>query len=214
MSTSTNLVFDRKVANTVSHTGFRPQLFSVASGSYASSATYGSGAALIDNYSTVTIQDKSKANIRQQDRDTDFHLKLTLDLEQADPSTPPENGPSELRLRTLQPLAVGEPAAYLKRLSINARAFNLPLFLDIEIIDPVTGAPPAGFPASAGVGQFQARFLHGGELALIVTDISTGPPAPVTPLTTADLTPLFGGAPGDELLISVRGTYRGQNVVR
>ena len=211
MSSTTSEVFDRKVANTVSHSGFRTQLFTVAGGSYASSATYGSNATLLNEYSAVSVQDKSKATVRQQDRDVDYHLKLTLDISQADPGFPTDE---ELRLRTLQPLAMGESAAYLKRLPLNARAYGLPLFLDVEIIDPATGAPPAGFPSIAGIGQLQARFLHGSELALVVSDITAGPPPTVTPLTAGDLAPLFGAgaaAPGSELLISVRGTYRGQN---
>ena len=197
----------RKVVNSVSNTGFRTQLFTVAAGSYSSSGTYGSGVALLNEYSSVSIQDKSSAVIRQQDRDTDFHLKLTLDLSQADPAFP---ATEELRLRTLQPLN-GDPAAYAKRLPLNSRNYNLPLFLDVEFIDPSTGAPFVGFPAVAGVGQLQARLLHGGELAFVVTDYSAGPPPTVTALTAGDLAALFGAGAGTELLISVRGTYRGQN---
>lgn len=210
MSLSSVITFDRDVGNSVSHTGFRTQLFSVAAGSYSSSATYGSGAAIIDSYESVTDQNLSAAAIRQQDRDVDFALKVVLNLDQADPSTIPAN---ELRLRTFQPLAVGQPNAYLKRLPLNARSFHLPLFLDVEIINPATGGSPAGFPSVAGPGQLQARFLHGSEIALVVTDLTAGPPPTVTPLTAADLTPLFGAPPGTQLLISVRGTYGGQNNV-
>ena len=68
--------------------------------------------------------------------------------------------------------------------------------------------------AAAGIGQLQARLLIGGELAFVVTDLTAGPPPTVTPLTAADLAPLFGAGAGTQLQVSVRGFYRGQNQPR
>ena len=198
---------NRGVASGSHHSGFRSELFTVGAGSYASNAVYGSSAVLSGTYAASTILDKSGAAIRAQDRGTDFSLNVTLDLSGADPVDGRATG-DEIRIRTLQPLLSGEPASYLKKMTLAGTGYGLPLFLDVEIIDPATGAPWAGFPVVAGVGQLQARMLYGGELALVVTDLSVGPPATVTPLTVGDLAPLFGGGDGAELLFAVRGTYR------
>ena len=206
MACCTDNISDRGVEGRVSQAGFRPSLYTVAAGSYASNAVYGSGAAAVEDYDSVDIPADSSASLRQEDSDVDFSLRLILDLEPADPITTDTN---EIRLRTI-PLGTSEPARYLRRLPVHSVDYGLPLFLDVEIIDPSTGAPFAGFPSVAGIGQLQARLLHGGDLALVVTDLSAGPPPTVTPLTAADLTPLFGAAAGTELLISVRGSYRGE----
>lgn len=198
--------FDRSVATSVSQAGFRSELFTVAAGSYASNGVYGSSAALTSTYATSAIREKSSAAIRMQDTGTDFSLKVTLDLSGADPVGRVTG--DEIRIRTLQPLLSGEPTSYLKRMTLAGTGYGLPLFLDVEIIDPATGAPWAGFPTIAGVGQLQARMLYGGEFALVVANLAVGPPTTVTPLTVGDLNPLFSGGAGAELLVSVRGTYR------
>ena len=209
--TSTTDIVDRQVQKAISHGGFRPELFTVATGSYASNHIYGSGAALVNDYNTETLQHISEAAIRQHDRDVDYNLKILLDLSLANPGFVTDE---EIRIRTLQPLASGEPGRYLQKLPVKDRSYRQPLFLDVEIVDPSTGAPFAGFPAVAGIGQLQARLLISGEMALVVTDLTAGPPPTVTPLTHGDLSPLFGAGAGTQLQISVRGTYRGQNQPR
>ena len=189
----------------ICNSGFRPELFTVDAGSYASNQVYGSGLAAVNDYNTETIRKSSIANIRQHDSDVDFSIKVVLDLSL---SAPGFITGEEIRIRTLQPLASGEPGAYSRKLPVKSINYGQPLFLDVEIIDPSTGAPFAGFPSAAGIGQLQARLLINGELALVVADLSAGPPPVVTPLTSTDLAPLFGAAAGTKLLISVRGSYR------
>lgn len=201
-------VFDRSVQTNISHSGFRPELFTVATGSYASNQVYGSGAALVNDYNDETVRNSSRASIRQHDRSSDFSLKITLDLSLADPGFVTDE---ELRIRTLQPLGSGEPGRYLNKLPVKSTNYRQPLFLDVEIINPATGFPFAGFPVIAGAGQLQARLLISGELALVVSDLTAGPPPTVTPLTTGDLSPLFGAAAGTQLEISIRGSYRAEN---
>lgn len=202
---------DRQVQKSVSHRGFRPQLFTVAAGSYASNHIYGSGAALVNDYDTEQLQTLSEASIRQHDRDVDYNIKLLLDLSLADPGFA---AGEEVRVRTFQPLGTTEPGSYLKKLPVKDSRYRQPLFLDVEFVNPATGAPFAGFPVAAGAGQLQARLLISGELAFAVTDLTAGPPPTVTPLTAADLAPLFGAAAGTQMQISIRGTYRGQNQPR
>lgn len=206
MATSNNTSIDRGVQNNIAHTGFRPQLFTVASGSYASNQVYGSGAALVNDYNTEIIQDASRAAIRQHDNNVEYNVKVVLDLSLANPGFVTGE---EVRIRTLQPLASTEPGRYLTRLPKKDVNYRQPLFLDVEIINPATGAPFAGFPSVAGAGQLQARLMMNGDLALVVTDLTAGPPPTVTPITAGDLAALFGAAAGTRLQIDVRGSYRG-----
>lgn len=199
--------YSRGVQNDISHTGFRPQLYTVVGGSYASNSVYGSGAALVHDYNTEIIQSASRSSIRQHDTQVEYDIKIILDLHQADPAFDTE----EVRIRTLQPLIAGEPGCYLTRLPIKPTNYRQPLFLDVEIVNPATGKPFAGFPATAGVGQLQARLLINGDMALVTTNLAAGPPPTVTPLTGNDFDVLFGAAAGTELEISVRGSYRSQN---
>ena len=210
MASATDII-DGGIQNAIAHGGFRPELYTVAPASYASNHIYGSGVPLINNYNTVTIQQYSSASIRQHDRSVDYNIKILLNLDAANPVN---NIREEIRIQTFQPLASGEPGRYLKNLPIKDVNYRQPLFLNVEIINPATGAPFAGFPANAGIGQLQARLLIGGELAIVVSDITAGPPPTVTPLTAGDLALLFGAAAGTQLQISIRGTYRGQNQSR
>jgi len=208
MSSSSRENESRGVQTAIRNSGFRPQLFTVATGSYASNPVYGSSAALVNDYNDEIIQGSSRADIRQHDRDVDYNVKIILDLSLADPGFVTDE---EIRIRTLQPLTAGQPGRYSNRIPVKDVNYRQPLFLDVEIINPATGAPFAGFPAVAGIGQLQARLLIGGELALVVSNLAAGPPPTTTPLTAGDLSPLFGAAAGTQLQISVRGSYRGQS---
>ena len=214
MSLITTEVQDRSGQTSITNSGFRPQLFIAAAGSYASNAVFGSGVVAVDNYDDETLRgdssslQQSKASVRQQDKLVDFELALTLDLDAADPGFAAAD---ELRFGVVAPLLAGQPARYLNGLPDSDWQYGLPLVLDVEAVQVSTGLPPAGFPAVAGVGQLQARLLHGGQLALVVADLAAGPPPVTTPLTAGDLIPLWAGAlgAGERLRISVRGSYRG-----
>ena len=203
----TSQIINSSVSKDISHGGFRPELFTVGAGTYASNHVYGSGIALVNTYTPQSLSSLSRASIRQHDRDVDYSLKITLDLSLADPAFNNE----ELRIRTLQPLGATDSGAYLKKIPVKSVNYRQPLFLDVEVINPATGAPFAGFPVNAGIGQLQARLLISGELALVVADLTAGPPPTVQPLTALDLAPIFGAGAGTQLQISVRGSYRGEN---
>jgi len=195
---------DRGIKTSISQSGFRPQLFTVVGGSYVSNPpVYGSGATLLNDYNDEIISTKSFAKIRKEDTNVEFNIKIVIDLSLVDPAHP---ATEELRIRTSQPLASGEPARYRNALPVPSSKFNLPLFNDIEFIDSTTGLQLA--TGAIPAGKIQARMLYGGELALIVTDFSAGPPPTVTPMDAGDLAAAFGAAAGTELIISIRGTYR------
>lgn len=190
---------DRGVQGAILQTGFRPSLYTVVAGSYAANHVYSSGAELVDSYDAVMVASPaSRASVRKHDSDVEFDLKLTLDLSAADPAFPVGD---ELRVRVL-PLSPSEPLRYFKALHPPSHDYRLPLFTSVEIVDPATGASIV--PVA---GQLQVRLLYGGHLALVVSDLTAAPPT-TDALTAGDLAALFGGAPGDELELTVRGHYR------
>lgn len=212
MSTAvTDNVQDRQVMNSIVQSGFRPQLFLVAAGSYASGPSYGSGAASTGNYDSqtppVTIRNSSssilqtRAHIRQQDNNINFDITLTLDATQANPFG--GQNTDEVRIRVL-PLSTGESTRYNNPLKVNDPLYGLPLFLNVEIVN------------QAGVDQLpsavntvlQARLLLGGELALVQQNQTAAPPTTAA-LTAAQLGARLGGVGGTELRIHVRGEYKG-----
>nr|QBK86621.1 MAG: uncharacterized protein LCMAC102_04170 [Marseillevirus LCMAC102] len=205
MTTTTSNIFDRGVQK-ILNAGFRPQLFLVTNGSYASNGVYGSSAASVANYDAQTLQTISHAEIRQHDRDADFSLKLVLDLTLADPQF---GDTYELRVRTLQPLLAGLPGRYLTKLPVQDLKHPLPLFLDVEMltVDP-TGVLAPAVLAGLTTGKTAARMLYGSELALVIQDHSVDPTTEV-PVTDTMLN--WSVSTGrTQLCITIRGTYRGE----
>jgi len=199
---TTSETFDQGLEKTVARSGFRSELITVLAGSYASNQSYGSGAASTGSLSSVSTTE-SQCKIRKQDADVDFSVDVVLDTTA---SAPGLTAADELRIRSLRPVGSSNPGRYSAVLPVPDRKFGLPLLLDVEVVNEL-GVTPAGFPSVAGVGQLQARLLHGGELALVVRDGQSGPAAVTTPLTFGDISPLFGQ--DEEVTIRVRGTYRG-----
>lgn len=209
----------RGVHNSIQQSGFRPQLFLVsgaAGGAYASGPFYGSGAAHTGNYDAqvppVTVRDSgdslcpTRAHVRQQDNDIDFDIVICLDASQPDPfgGQPTD----EVRIGTL-PLASGEPGRYAGTLKPVNPFYGLPLFNEIEVVDQMGTTL---LPDITG-GFLQARYLAGGELALVQQDTTAGPPPTTAALTAAQLGSLLGMGAGSLVRIHVRGQYKGTKAV-
>nr|QBK86163.1 MAG: uncharacterized protein LCMAC101_07580 [Marseillevirus LCMAC101] len=194
---------NRGVKNDIQQTGFPPQLFLVAGGSYASNSSYGSGSASTGNYDSqtppITVRDQlnpicqTRTRVRQQDTDVDFDVTICLDSSQPDPGF---TGTDELRIRNL-PLT--NPLSGLKPADPN---FGLPLFLEVEVVDE-NGL--LLLPTGGANRTLQARLLYGSQLALIQQE-SSAPPT-VTAVTSSQLT--FGLASGTFIRIHARGQYKG-----
>ncbi len=214
MSNGTTEVHDRGVQRNIRNSGFRPQLFAVASGSYASNSAYGSGAASTGNYDALTLrgyissQAQTSAVIRQHDRDVDFSLTLTLNGDAADPFG--QETYDEVRLRVVQPLSSGEPGRYLNRFPKPDPLYPLPLFEDVEVQSVSDGVQR--LPLQSG-NILQARLLHGGELAFVRNDLTAGPPPTTSAILTSEVGSLLGGAlgAGERIRFTVRGHYRASN---
>lgn len=201
---------DRGVQNDISQGGYRPQLYLVSAGAYGSNAVYGSGAASIGTYDDqvppVTLRNNSSSQcqtrsvVRQQDKDCDFNVSICLDASQPDPF----GGTDELRIRVLQPLALGEAARYLNGLPNSDPLYSLPLFDDVEVLNQVG----LNLLPDAVNSVLQARLLKGGDLALVQKDNAAGPPPVTAALTGAQLGALLGGGAGDLVRIIIRGTFR------
>jgi len=191
------------VTDGVVQSGFRVQLYAVAAGSYASNSNFGSGAAEIAGTSTAYDAVKnvalSRASVRREDTDVMFNLLITLDGSVANPVV----NAGEVRVRVTQPLASEDFTRYIVALPTQDMNYSLPLFGDVEVLDE-TGTNL--LPSTANT-LLQARFLYGGDLALVQQDLSAGPPPTTSALTTAQLGGLFG-VMGRTIRIFIRGTYR------
>jgi len=191
------------VTDGIAQTGFRSQLYAVATGSYASGATFGSGAVEIagssTGYDSVKDVPASRASVRKHDTDVDFNILVVLDGSAANPVA----DAGEVRLRVTQPLASENFTRFLVALPTQDMNYSLPLFEDIEVLDE----DGTNLLPSTANTILQARFLYGGDLAFVQQDLSAGPPPTTAALTTAELGALFGVI-GRTIRIFVRGTYR------
>lgn len=197
------------VKGSICNSGYRPQLYTVAGGSYVSNAVYSSGATEVNNYENETLRRNSNplarttGSIRKHGKNVDFSVEVALNCDLANPGF---GATEELRIRVL-PLSTGDPFRYGRGLPISDPLYGLPLFTEVEVVDADTGLVPGAFGALAG--QLQARLLKGGDLALVSNDLGQGGiPATVTALNAGDIAGLFGGTI-NLLRISVRGSYRG-----
>lgn len=206
----------RGIQNDIRQTGFRPQLFLVATGSYASGPYYGSGAAATGNYDSqsppVTVRNSSDSlcptisHVRQQDNDIDFETVICLDASQPDPfgGQPTD----EVRIGTL-PLSSGEPGRYAGTLKPVDPRFGLPLFHDVEVLDQMGNNL---LPDAVG-SVLKARYLTNGQLALVQQDLTAGPPPVTSALTASQIGNLLGLGAGSLVRIHVRGQYKGTKAV-
>lgn len=185
---------NRLIETPQSNTGFRTQLVTVVNGSYAASPSFGSGAAVLNNYTTQTID--ARAAVSHKGSLVNFTAGVTLDLSLADPAFP---ATEELRLRVKAPLASNEPGNYAIGLPASDPLSPQPIFTDVEVVDS-TGT-------FAVAGQYSARLLTDGTLALVTVDTTAAPHATAT-IDTANLAGSFGAAAGNTLRINIRGAYR------
>lgn len=192
---------DRSVEDTSINSTFRPDLFVVPGGSYASNVVYGSGVeALSPSYNGVTVRlstnslGQTEGYIRQNDKISNFELQVVLDTSLPDPWPQSTN---ELRIRTLPPLS-NEPASRYNKILIPED--GLPLIQNVEILDQ-NGRNL--LPQANSI--LQARYLFGSELALIRKNLLV--PNTVVPVLTSDLSPFFGSETVTSVRIIIRASY-------
>lgn len=211
--------FDQSAAsNGIRHIGFRPELYTVAAGSYASNEVYGLGAPLVSSYldiqlsrGTTTVpligasgppfvNSTEGCDIRQHDNEVEFVCSVTLD---ANPATDPDLGTEEIRIRP-RPITPNLPSRYIIPLPLPTRGSN-PVFEDVEIQNK-SGVQVA--PAGVGAWLLEARLLKDGNLALVKKDVSaTG--TQQTALTHDDISAAF--VANNVISITVRGKYLAQS---
>lgn len=206
----------RFVEGRIVDSGMRPQLFVVPVGTYVSSGSFGSRVAAVqpDTNNIESVTDRSgvspcttRGDVRVNGSDNDFEIQLSLDLSQPDPVAE-----GELRIRAL-PLTALESTRYGRSLPpSDKKYFRQPAFEDVEILlVDTTGASAPVHPPNvpAADNELRARFLYGGELALVQLS-NAGATAVESPLLWVDLQNLFGATAQPQCLqINVRGTYRG-----
>lgn len=169
------------VEGVVSKDGFRPLLYTVVPGSYASDAVYGSGDTLVNSYATqqlargtttiplsggINVVSKEGCEYQKKDKKVDFILNITLNSTASDPDY---GATHELRIRPWVRNPV-EPPVYQKGLPLPRRGQPLPLFAKTEVTDK-NGVPV--LPTSGTGLKLYSRMLQNGDLALITRDLTT-----------------------------------------
>ena len=188
-----------------------PQLFFVAAGSYATPGSFGSGATHLPANASSAQDDTASAHVlRTEDKLVDVDIKITLNL------TLPAPFPSDASEARICALPVTNPTMPVRmpqgrNLPPIDRSTFQPLFLQVQVLNG-SGQPlvPAFPPGSAGLGQVAARWLYGGELALININytLPNDNPAHILPITAADLASYFDPEVGPtSMIISVKGRY-------
>lgn len=212
--------FDQSAAsNGIRNIGFRPELYTVAAGTYASNGVYGVGADLVNSYKNIQlprgtttvpltgasgppfVTSTEGCDIRQHDNEVNFVCSITLD---ANPSTDPDLNTEELRIRPQRPF-YNQPARYMLPFPLPVRGTQ-PVFEDVEIQNR-TGAQVA---PSVGVGAWvlEARLLVDGTLALAKRNTDTVG-TQQTALTHDDIAGAF--STNDVISITMRGKYLAQS---
>lgn len=206
-------------ANRIYNRGFRPELYTVANGTYSSNAVYGVGEDLLNSYLNVQlprgtttvpligasgppfVPSTEGCDIRQNGKNVEFVCSVVLD---GNPLTEPSFGNEELRIRPQQ-VSFVRPARYMIPLPLSDRNLDEPVFDDVEIQDKsgVQIAPDA--TAGAGAWILQARLLRDGTLALVKKDVSIVG-TQQTALLHSDINAGFSA--DNSINITIRGSYR------
>jgi len=218
-----SLTSSKNTEDGITQGGFNPELYSVATNSYNSNASYGTGVPLLTSYlihqlppgmtgvplgmvGPPFVTSKTGCKFRLQANKVEFVCNITLGG--ADPDYPDDE---ELRIRPAKQFMFGSPAPS-RGLPAPDPKFSLPIFNDVEILNKTGSgvAPDAGTPA--GDYKIFARLLWNGTLALVLKD-SAGVAIPIVRgLQNGDIDLAF--AIENIVSITVRGTYKttGQNV--
>lgn len=186
-------------------------LFSVAAGSYATPGSFGSGAPMIANAGRQD-DNNSALIIRKEDCQVDFAIKMQFDVSQGVALFPGSVTGQEVRIC---PRNQGFPTPIRRAQSATLPPINLdsyqPLFLDVEVLNsngaPIAIAWPPSAATTPGLGQLKARYLHGGQLALVNVNYAVNNITNTTPVLASDFNALVGAAGTSTIVISVRGSY-------
>jgi hypothetical protein len=198
--------------------GFSPELYTVASGSYASNAVYGLGAALVNSYLSIQIPrgtttvpltgasgppfvtSTNGCDVRQHDNEVDFVCSVVLNG-----TTDPGFGNNELRIHP-QTITPDKPARYQRGMPL-AKAGSQIIFDNVEIVNRAGVQIAPDSSAGAGKWLLQARLLKDGTIALVKSNVGTVGTQQLA-LRASDIN--AGFVANNVIIITVRGWYRAQ----
>lgn len=204
--------FGIRTEGNVSITTSAVSMFSVAAGSYALPGSFGSGVPMI---ATAANQDDNNSAlvIRKEDSQIDFAIKMTFNV--TDGVAPLFAGTvtgQEVRIGSRNqgfPTPIRRPQSSVLP-PVNVDSFQ-PLFLDVEVLNsdgaPIAIAWPPSAAGTPGLGQLKARWLYGGQLALVNTNYAVNNLTNTTPILASDFNALVGAAGTNTVVLSIRGSY-------
>jgi hypothetical protein len=205
---------DRILSDKSVKTGFRPELYTVAAGSYISNPSHGALSESVNSYVNIQIPRGTSSiasstgglvnstegcEITRKDGKVNFTCSIMLNAQ-----TDPAYGTEELRIKP-RFFGFDQPARYMVGLPVPSQGTNkLPFFSDFEILDKdsVVIAPDLG--TGAGVWELRAVLLNDRTLALVLYNQATGN---TQPLTHNNIDAAFGVA-DSAIFINIRGEYK------
>lgn len=206
---------DMRIQNDEYTYTFRPELYTVAAGSYISDSSFGASAALVNTYKnlqlngettipltgTTNVSASTFGRVRQRDNQVDFDINITLNANVVDPAYTTQ----ELRIKVLDPLS-NEPQKYKRGLPEPDINHFLPEFLDVEITNKsnIQIAPTIAQPPQDVI--LCGRLLDTGVLALTVKSMASPPTS--AGLTHAQLSAIWSAVGTQVIFIRVHGSYR------
>jgi len=206
--------FDQKANSAgIYNRGFRPELYTVAAGTYASNAVYGVAAAVANSYASVQlargtttipngsggfVNSTEGCEIRQHGSDVEFLCSITLNG-----NTDPDFSAEELRIKPRN--LPGAPGRYKIPLPLPSRFHEDPVFENVEIQNKAGVQIAPDVTAGVGTWLLEARLLKDGTLALLKKDISVLG----TQQTALVHNDINAGFAADQVInITIRGTYK------
>lgn len=207
---SCHTIANHSMQKSVVERGFRPEMFTVANGSYVSNAAYGSGAAAANSYSSIQIARGSTAiplvgtalvsssegcNIRVDGNEVEFVCNVVLNA-----AVDPAFGTEEVRIKARTP-TLGVTRTYTS-FPLASTKFPSPVFDDVQIVSKLNAAVAPDTNVAGDDLRIQARLLHDGSLALVLNNQTT--PA-VRGLQHDDFNAGFGA--NAVIFVTVRGKY-------
>ncbi|HSA76278.1 MAG TPA: hypothetical protein VLE02_01915 [Nitrosarchaeum sp.] len=204
--------FSNSGTNVTAKGGYRPELYTVAAGSYASNAVHAFSAALLHSYAsiqlppgltTVTlgsafVSSKENCTFEQRGKEVTFTCSVTLGT-----TLNPGLGTEELRIHPMRRNPV-EPKSYLRGLPLPAQPIDIPI-VSLSVVNKtgVQIVPDAGSPA--GTYILGARVLTNGVIALIIRDLNIAAPNQWRGMTHNDIGANF--VADQVIMFNIKGTY-------
>jgi hypothetical protein len=213
ITTPSNAFSQKGAQGSVYASGFKPELYVVAAGTYALDSSHRPSAPSTGDYSAIQLTrgtttvplglvgppyvvSTEGCDIRSNQKKVSFSCGIVLN---GNPATEPAFGTAELRIRP-SPRPYNKPGRYRVPLPLASRDLSQPIIENVQIMNK---AGVNVSPAGVGTWLLKAMVLKNGHIALLKDNAGT-----ISALTHADIS--AGFVLDDVVDIAIQGLYRSQ----